>query len=218
MLRELGVDDFILLLTGAQWTILLSLVAFVGGGLIGLFTAIARSLGPLPLRWLAAGYIQVVQGTPLLGQLFLFYYGFSIFGFDVSAFIAVSTAMILFSGAFLGDIWRGCIESVPETQWEASEALGLSFTEQLRYVILPQAVQVAIPPTVGFMAQIVKNTSLAALVGFVDLLRMGQLVTAATFEPFAVYMIVALMYFSLCYPLSVWSYHLERKLNVADPN
>lgn len=218
MLREFGIDDFLLLLDGAKWTVALSLVAFAGGGAVGLLVAVARALGPAPLRWLAAAYIQIVQGTPLLGQLFLFYFGFSIFGLNVSAWVAVSVAMILFSAAFLGEIWRGCIQSVPTTQWEASEALGFSFIQQLRYIILPQAARVAIPPTVGFLAQIVKNTSLAAIVGFVDLLRVGQLVTAATFQPFTVYLVVALMYFALCYPLSMWSRHLERKLDVADQN
>lgn len=215
MLREFGTDDILLLLTGAQWTVLLSLIAFAGGGLLGLLIAVGRALGPTPVKLATEAFIRIVQGTPLLGQLFLFYFGFSIFGFDVSAWVAVSVAMIFFSSAFLGDVWRGCIEAVPRTQWEAAEALGMSFLEQLRYVILPQAARIAVPPTVGFMAQIVKNTSLSAVVGFVDLLRVGQLVTAATFEPFTVYLVVAFMYFALCYPLSQWSRHLEKKFNAA---
>ncbi|WP_425403118.1 amino acid ABC transporter permease [Hwanghaeella sp.] len=215
MLREFGTDDILLLLTGAQWTVLLSLIAFAGGGILGLLVAVGRALGPTPVKLITEGFIRIVQGTPLLGQLFLFYFGFSIFGFDVSAWVAVSVAMIFFSSAFLGDVWRGCIEAVPKTQWEAAEALGMSFFEQLRYVILPQAIRIAVPPTVGFMAQIVKNTSLSAVVGFVDLLRVGQLVTAATFEPFTVYLVVAFMYFALCYPLSQWSRHLEKKFNAA---
>jgi len=215
MLREFGTDDILLLLTGAQWTVLLSLIAFAGGGTLGLLVAVGRALGPTPVKLATEAFIRIVQGTPLLGQLFLFYFGFSIFGFDVSAWVAVSVAMIFFSSAFLGDVWRGCIEAVPKTQWEAAEALGMSFLEQLRYVILPQAIRIAVPPTVGFMAQIVKNTSLSAVVGFVDLLRVGQLVTAATFEPFTVYLVVAFMYFALCYPLSQWSRHLEKKFNAA---
>lgn len=215
MLREFGTDDILLLLTGAQWTVLLSLIAFAGGGILGLLVAVGRALGPTPVKLATEAFIRIVQGTPLLGQLFLFYFGFSIFGFDVSAWVAVSVAMIFFSSAFLGDVWRGCIEAVPKTQWEAAEALGMSFLEQLRYVILPQAIRIAVPPTVGFMAQIVKNTSLSAVVGFVDLLRVGQLVTAATFEPFTVYLVVAFMYFALCYPLSQWSRHLEKKFNAA---
>lgn len=216
MLREFGVDDALLLLQGAQWTVVLSITAFIGGGIFGLILAVSRALGPLPLRILAEIIIKTVQGTPLLGLLFLFYFGFSIFGFDISAWVAVSTAMILFSSAYLGDTWRGCIEAIPKVQWEASEALGMGFIQQLRYIVLPQAARIAVPPTVGFLAQIVKNTSLAAIVGFVDLLRMGQLVTAATFQPLLVYFVVALMYFAMCYPLSMWSRQLEKKFNAAD--
>lgn len=216
MLRELGLDDFLLLLQGAQWTVVLSAIAFLGGGILGLCLAVMRALGPLPLRILAEVFMKTVQGTPLLGLLFLFYFGFNIFGFDVSSWVAVSTGMILFAGAYLGDTWRGCIDAISPVQWEASEALGMTFTQQLTYIILPQAGRIAIPPTVGFLAQIVKNTSLAAVVGFIDLLRMGQLVTAATFEPLLVYSIVALMYFTMCYPLSIWSRQLERKHNAAN--
>lgn len=215
MLREFGAPDLLLLLTGAQWTVLLSLVAFAGGGALGLLIAVGRALGPHPVKIATECFIRIVQGTPLLGQLFLFYFGLSIFGFNVSAWVAVSIAMIFFSSAFLGDVWRGCIEAIPKTQWEAADALGMSFMQQLRYVILPQATRIAIPPTVGFLAQIVKNTSLSAVVGFVDLLRVGQLVTAATFQPFTVYLVVALMYFAMCYPLSQWSRHLEKKFNAA---
>ncbi|THH34362.1 amino acid ABC transporter permease [Aliishimia ponticola] len=213
MLREFGIDDILLLLTGAKWTVLLSLIAFTGGGLLGLMVAIGRVFGPGPLKFLIECYIRAIQGTPLLGQLFLFYFGFSIFGFDVSAWVAISVAMVFFSSAFLGDSWRGCIEAIPKTQWEAADALGMSFVQKLCYVVLPQAARIAIPSTVGFMAQIVKNTSLAAVVGFVDLLRMGQLVTAATFQPLTVYLVVAFMYFAMCYPLSQWSRILERRYN-----
>ncbi|SLN64960.1 amino acid ABC transporter permease [Oceanibacterium hippocampi] len=215
MFRDFGVDEVGLLLKGAQWTVLLSFIAFIGGSIVGLVVAAVRVVGPRSLNALATGYIQAVQGTPLLGQMFLFFFGFSIMGLEVSAWVAVSVSLILFSGAFLGDIWRGCIQAIPQTQWEASSCLGLGFFQQMRYVILPQALRIAIPPTVGFFVQIIKNTSLAAVVGFVELLRAGQMVTAATFKPFTVYLAVALIYFALCYPLSLWSRHLERKLNVA---
>lgn len=215
MFRTFGFSEMLLLLEGAKWTLALSIIAFIGGGVLGLLVALARS-GRFPLtRLLASGYIQVVQGTPLLGQLFVFFFGFSIFGLEVSPWVASASALIFFSGAFLGEIWRGCIAAVPPAQWEAAEALGLSRPQLLRYVILPQAVRIAVPPTVGFSVQIIKNTSLCALVGFVELLRAGQMVTAATFQPFTVYCAVAVLYFCMCYPLSVWSAVLERKLNVA---
>lgn len=201
------------LLQAAQWTVLLSLLAFVGGGVFGLAVALGRiSRFPL-LRWLTTAYIQVVQGTPLLVLLFLAYFGLSIMGFQLAPLAAAGISLTIYSAAFLGEIWRGCIQAVPRTQWEAAECLGLNRFEQLLRVILPQAVRIAVPPTVGFMVQIVKNTSLASVIGFVELSRAGNLVNNSTFQPFIVFTTVALFYFCLCYPLSVASRRLERRLN-----
>lgn len=201
------------LLQAAQWTVLLSLLAFVGGGVFGLAVALGRiSRYPL-LRWLTTAYIQVVQGTPLLVLLFLAYFGLSIMGFQLAPLAAAGISLTIYSAAFLGEIWRGCIQAVPRTQWEAAECLGLNRFEQLLRVVLPQAVRIAVPPTVGFMVQIVKNTSLASVIGFVELSRAGNLVNNSTFQPFIVFTTVALFYFCLCYPLSVASRRLERRLN-----
>jgi polar amino acid transport system permease protein len=168
-----------------------------------------------PLRWVATVYIQIVQGTPLLVWLFLFYFGLSIAGLPVNAWVAATLAFSVYGGAFLGEIWRGSLIAIPKTQWEAGASLGLSFLEQMRYIIMPQAVRSAIPPTVGFLVQLIKNTSLAATIGFVELTREGQLTSASTYKPFAVYLTVAAIYFCLCFPLTQWSRSLERKLNVA---
>jgi polar amino acid transport system permease protein len=176
---------------------------------------VLRVLPIKPVNWLAIFYIQAIQGTPLLGQLFLFYFGLSIFGYDVSPWVAAGAALSIYASGFLAEIWRGCVQAVPRTQWEASAALGLSFLEQLRHVILPQALRIAIPPTVGFLVQVVKNTSLASAIGFVELTRAGQIVNGATFQPFVVYVTVALIYFAICFPLSLWSQQLERRLHVA---
>ena len=124
-------------------------------------------------------------------------------------------AFSIYAGAFLGEIWRGCLIAIPRQQWEAGSSLGLSFGQQLRYVIVPQALRISIPPTVGFLVQLIKNTSLAAVIGFIELTREGQLTTAATYRPFTVYIVVALIYFSLCFPLTQLSRKLERGLRVA---
>ncbi len=215
MIREFAFIDFLYLLAAARWTVALAAIAFVGGGLLGLGVALLRVVHFAPLRWVAATWILVVQGTPLLAWLFLFYFGLAIVGIRVSPWIAAATAFSIYASAFLGEIWRGSLQSIPRTQWEAGASLGLGFGEQLRYVIVPQAVRVAIPPTVGFLVQLVKNTSLAAVIGFVELTREGQLTTAATFRPFTVYIVVAAIYFSLCFPLTLWSRALERRLHVA---
>ena len=202
------------LAVAAQWTIVLSLLAFVGGAVLGLILALGRVSRLAAPRRMAVAYIQVVQGTPLLVLLFLSYFGISILGLNVPPLLAAALSLTLYTSAFLGEIWRGCIEAVPRTQWEAAECLGLNRFGQYLHVILPQAARIAIPPTVGFMVQVVKNTSLASVIGFLELSRAGQVVNNSTFQPFTVFLVIAFMYFALCYPLSLASRHFERKLHV----
>ena len=208
---KLNANHILYLLQAAEWTVLLSLIAFAGGSVVGLVLALLRVSKAGVLRALASGYIQIVQGTPLLIVLFLSYFGLGILGYKLDPLVAAGLSFTIYAGAFLGEIWRGCIEAVPKTQWEASDCLGLNRFQQYVYVILPQAVRLAIPSTVGFMVQIVKNTSLASVIGFVELARAGQIVNNSTFEPFAIFAVVAAIYFALCYPLSVAARTLERK-------
>ena len=205
----------VFLLQGLLWTLALTVIAAVGGGLLGFAVALARISHRPWLRGLAVVYVQVLQGTPLLILMFLGFFGLNLMGFQrLPAIVAAGAAMTLFASAYLGEIWRGCIQSVARTQWEAAECLGLSRWAQLRFVVLPQALRIATPPTVGFAVQIVKNTSLASVVGFVELAQAGRLVNNSTFQPFIVYLLVAALYFVMCWPLSAWSRRLERKLNV----
>jgi polar amino acid transport system permease protein len=215
MIRQFGVTDVLFLVSAIRWTVLLTLAAFGGGTLIGLLIAVMRVSNVFALRALAICFIQFIQGTPLLVILFVFFFGLPIFGLPVLPWIAATAAFSIYAGAFLGEIWRGALQSIPRTQWEAGSSLGLSFVEQLRWIIIPQAVRIAIPPTVGFLVQLIKNTSLAATIGFVELTREGQMTTASTFQPFTVYITVAFFYFLMCFPLSQWSRTLERKLHVA---
>jgi polar amino acid transport system permease protein len=208
---QLNANHLLYLLEAARWTVLLSLIAFLGGAVVGLPLALMRLSKVGLLRALASGYIQLIQGTPLLIVLFLSYFGLGILGYKLIPLVAAGISLTLYAAAFLGEIWRGCIEAVPRTQWEASDCLGLNRFQQYTYVILPQAVRIAIPPTVGFMVQIVKNTSLASVIGFVELSRAGQIVNNSTFEPFVIFSSVAAIYFVLCYPLSVAARALERR-------
>lgn len=201
------------LLIGLQWTVLLSLVAFVCGGIAGLLLLVARISDNGLLRALARGYIELFQGTPLLMQLFMVFFGIALFGIDVSAWMAAAIALTLFTSAFLAEIWRGCVESIPRGQWEASGSLALSRLEQLRHVILPQALRIAIAPTVGFSVQVVKGTAVTSIIGFTELTKTGGMLANATFEPFLTYGLVALGYFILCYPLSLSARYLERRLH-----
>jgi len=212
--RSFGLSEFIYLLAALRWTLLLSLIAFVGGGIVGFVIAILRTTNSRVLRLLTAGYIQLFQGTPVLMQLFLFYYGLAVlYDMQVDAWPAVTLAFTLYAGAFLGEIWRGSIQAIPRTQWEASACLSLSHIQQLRFVILPQAMRISIPPTVGFLVQLVKGTSIAAIIGFVELTRAGQLIVNVTFQPMVVYPIVAALYFAVCWPLSLASRTLERRID-----
>jgi polar amino acid transport system permease protein len=204
------------LLQGLCWTAVLSLMAFVGGGLLGFVVAILRVYGPAVTRNLTMLYIKLIQGTPLLVLLSLAYFGLPTMGLNIEPLSAAGLGLSVYVSAYLGEIWRGCIESVPRTQAEAAECLALNWGQRLIHVILPQAMRIATPPTVGFMVQIVKNTSLASAIGFVELARAGQVINNATFQPFVTFMLIAALYFALCYPLSVWSRRLERKLNVAN--
>lgn len=215
MIRQFGTIDLLYLIAALRWTVLLTLAAFGGGAVIGLIIAIMRVSNFWLLRAVAVCYIQLVQGTPLLVLLFVLFFGLPIFGLPVLPWIAAGVAFSVYAGAFLGEIWRGALQSIPKTQWEAGGSLGLGFFEQLRFVIVPQAVRVAIPPTIGFLVQLIKNTSLAATIGFVELTREGQLTTASTFQPFTVYIVVALLYFLMCFPLTQWSRTLERRFHVA---
>jgi polar amino acid transport system permease protein len=208
---SLNANHLMFLAHGALWTIGLSLIALVGGGLAGFVVALARISPVRAVRILAAGYVQLIQGTPLLVIMFLTYFGLPPLGITVSPLTAASVSLTVYVGAYLGEIWRGCIESVPKQQWEAAEGLALSRTQRMLRVILPQAVRIATPPTVGFMVQIIKNTSLASVVGFVELARAGQIINNALFEPFLIYTIIAVIYFALCYPLSRFSHRLETR-------
>ena len=203
------------LLSGLQWTLALSLVAFIGGGLIGLLIMTLRISAKAFPRGFARFYIELFQGTPLLMQLFLVFFGIALLGIDISAWLAAAIALTLFTSAYLAEIWRGCVESIPHGQWEASSSLALSPLEQLRHVILPQALRIAVAPTVGFSVQVVKGTAVTSIIGFTELTKTGGMLANATFEPFLIYGLVSLGYFILCFPLSLGARYLERRLHAA---
>ena len=203
------------LLQSIGWTLVLSLLAFVLGGVGGFGVMLARISRHAPLRWIASGFIELVQGIPLLILLFVVYFGLSVYGLSLPALVAAGIAMMVYVSAYLGDIWRGCVQAMPAPQWEAAECLSLTRWQTLRLVIIPQARRLALPPTVGFLVQVIKMTSLASVIGFVELTRAGQIINNSIFQPFAVFGVVGALYFALCYPLSRWSETMEARLNVA---
>ena len=210
-------EQFFSLLQGAWGTVVLSLLTFAIGGLAGLALAMARISPARPVRVAAAAWIQLIQGTPLLVLMGLCFYGPNIAGIgSVPALLAATLAMSIYASAFLGEIWRGCIQAVHKSQWEAAECLGLTRWQRMRQVVLPQALRLATPPTVGFAVQIIKNTSVASLViGFAELSYNAKVLNNSTFQPFVYFGAAALLYFAMSYPLSRWSLALERKLNAS---
>ena len=207
-----GLPEALLLATGLQWTVLLTLTGFIGGTLGGAVVALCRVSPVKALRVLTAGFIEIFRGTPLLLQLFVVFYGLSVLGFSFSAWTSVAICMTLNASAFLGEIWRGSIQALPGGQSEAARALGLHYLPLMRHVVMPQALKISLPATVGFLVQLLKGTSLASIVGFTELMRTGAIVSNATFNPLFVYSLVAVLYFILCWPLSLYGRRMEKRL------
>jgi polar amino acid transport system permease protein len=212
MMRHFGADEAWLLILATRWTILLTLTAFAGGGIGGALIAVARVAPRRLLRLFAAGYIKVLQGIPPLILLFLVFFGANILGLRIAPWTAAAVGYSLYGSAFLGEIWRGCLQAVPRGQRDAATALALSFMQRLRLVIMPQAARIAVPPSVGFLVQLLKGTSLASVIGFTELTWTGQMINNVTFQPLYVFGTVAALYFALCWPLSLLSTRLERRL------
>ncbi|MBF6630477.1 MAG: amino acid ABC transporter permease [Comamonas sp.] len=210
-MRTFGWSELWFIVEAAKWTVALSLMAFIGGAIVGLLVALARTSNHRLASGIAAVFTQIFQGTPLLLQLFLVFFGAPILGFDLNPWVAAAVALMLNSGAFLGEIWRGCIQAVPRGQWEAADALNLNYYWRMRSVVLPQAFKISVAPTVGYLVQIVKGTSLAAIIGFTEVTRAGQIINNATFQPLIVFGAVGAIYFILCWPLSLWATRLERQ-------
>ncbi|WP_426409032.1 amino acid ABC transporter permease [Bradyrhizobium ganzhouense] len=200
---------------GLKWTLALSAIGFVVGSAAGLGVALARTSGRPALERCAAGYIALFQGTPLLMQLFVVYYGLALAGLKLDAWVSVAIGFTLHSGAFLGEIWRGAIEAVPKGQVEAAKALSLDYISRTRDVVLPQAIRISLPATIGFLVQLIKGTSLAAIIGFTELMRAGTIVSNQNFKPLLVLGLVCALYFAICWPLSLYGAQLERRMAVA---
>lgn len=213
MIRAFGPPEFLFLLEGARWTLVLSALAFGLGGTLGLMVALARTSPFLWLRLATAGFIQIFQGTPLLIQLFFVYFGLPLLGLRVDVWVALAIGLSLHTSAFLGEIWRGSIQAVAPGQSEAARALGIGYVHRMADIVLPQAFRIGLPATIGFLVNLIKGTALASLLGLTELTRAGQLMANITFQPLQVYGAVGLVYFAICLPLTYFSARLERRLH-----
>lgn len=210
---QIGAEQIAMhLALAARWTLLLSAIAFAGGATGAILMLLWRFGGGRTGRIVTGGIVELVQGIPLLLLLFLVYFGLPLIGLDMPPLLAASVALTIYASAFLAEIWRGCIDAVPAGQWDAARSLGLHYIARMRLVILPQAARIAVPPTVGFLVQLVKATALASIIGFVELTRSGQIVANATFRPLMVYALVGAIYFAICFPLTLAARVLERRM------
>nr|WP_314085981.1 amino acid ABC transporter permease [uncultured Shinella sp.] len=199
------------LLFATRWTVLLSAAAFAGGAIVGIAVLFARISPAKWARRFGSGYIALFQGTPLLMQLFLMFFGLPMLGLRIEPWTAAVCGLTFYASAYLAEIWRAGVEALPRGQSEAASSLGLHRLQELRLIILPQAFRITRAPVVGFLVQLIKSTALASILGFEELLKTANAINNATFEPFKVYGLVAIIFFLLCYPLTHYARMLEGK-------
>jgi len=210
--------DLALLLRGASSAVALFALSFVTGILIGVPLGILRAGDSIPSLYLArqlgAAYSAIFRGVPLIVQFLYIYYAPYAFGIQLDKFAASVLALTGYASASMSEIVRASVDSVPAGQWLASRSIGMTYWQTLRYVIGPQSIRVAVPPSVGFAAQLIKGTSIASVVGIFELTFAGSVVANRGGTPLLAYAAVGTAYFLLAYPISLLGRHLERRVHV----
>jgi polar amino acid transport system permease protein len=202
------------LLRGAGVTVGLVVAAGIAGTIIGMLFGVARSAPLAPIRWLASVYTNFIRGIPILIILLFLYYEIPLL-FPYATFSQTITAVIglsVYAGAYMAEIFRGSIQAVPRGQLEAGQALGLNYVQRMRYVVLPQALKIAVPPGIGFLIALVKASSLVSVISATDLTRAGRIITSQNHQALTTFLIVAALYFVISYPLSLLGRWFERRL------
>lgn len=215
MLRSFGWQDVEALLRGAAWTVALCLTSGLLGTIVGLGLGLAATSPSRLARAVAAGYVNFVRGIPLLIIVFFAYFGIPLMfpGVELSAFVTAVIALTAFSAAYMAEIFRGSINAVPRGQLEAASALGLGYVKKFRFVVLPQAMRIAVPPGIGFLIALVKDSSLVTVIGFVELTHAGTIVSNLTADPITTYSVVAAFYFAVCFGISRLGRWYEKRMS-----
>ena len=211
MSRELLMTSLAILLQGLLATLLLSAASIVGGTLIGLLAAVLRTFGPGGTARIARLYTELFRGTPVLITLMFIYFGVSYFGYAIDVFAAGVVGLSIYQGAYISEVFRSGIEAVPKGQWEVSQILGLSKTQAFFSVILPQTGKIVMPPLVGQYLSLIKDTSIVSMIGMSELMHGGQAIVDRVGQPVEIYGLVAVLYFIVCFPLSQWVRHHDRR-------
>lgn len=202
-----------MILNGIQYTIPLTLISFVCGLVIALLTALARLSASKILAGIARVYVSAIRGTPLLVQLFIIFYGLPDLGIVLDPFPSAAIAFSLNVGAYASEIIRASVLSVPKGQWEAGYAIGMTHRQALVRIILPQAARVSIPPLSNTFISLVKDTSLASLILVTELFRKAQEIAARTYDFMQLYITAAILYWVICFILSLIQGRVEKRLD-----
>ncbi len=205
---------FPFLLQGLLITLEVSALAAVLAMGLGLLGGIAKLSSIWPVRAAAVAYIEFIRGTPVLVQLFLIYFGLPAFGIQLDSFWAAVIALGINSGAYVSEIVRGSIQTIDRGQWEASFSIGMTRTKALRWIVLPQAFVIALPPLGNELATLIKTSSLASAIALVELTQTGQQIRSVTYASFETFIVVALMYLTLTYSTSLALGWIERRVRV----
>lgn len=208
---QLAIDSFPYVLSGIGYTLLIALVSMVVGLIIGFFLALARTSSLLILQWPARMYISFMRGVPILVILFLLYFGFPIIGIEFSAVQAALIGFSLNSAAYMAEILRSSLSSVDIGQWESSKALGLSYWQSMKRIILPQSVRIAIPPLSNVLMDLIKASSLAAMITVPEIFQKARIVGAREYDLLTLLILVALIYWAICSLMTVLQNYLEER-------
>ncbi len=203
------------LLLACLATIGLAIAGMSLATVIGVLGVVARRSRFRLLRGIVIGFVEAIRNTPFLVQIFFIFFALPQIGIKLNPTVTAIIALALNGGAYAIEIIRGGVDSIPKGQVEAGLALGLHYVSRMKDVILPQALKISLPATIGFLVQLIKGTSLAAIVGFVELSRAGQIVSNQTFRPLTVFALVGIIYFLICWPLSLWGAGVEKRLQAA---
>ncbi len=202
-----------LLLVGLKNTILLALVCLVLGLFFGLFVGAARYSSRPIVNWPATAFVEVFRNTPVLVQIMWFFFAFPIISpFQINAFTAAALGLTLNTVAFSSEIYRAGIQSIHQGQWEAAKALGMTYSAQMRRIILPQAIRRMIPAFMNRAVELIKMTSLASVIAYGELMHQAKTISTIAFNPIEMYTSVALIFFVLIVPLALWVQRLEGRL------
>ncbi|MDP4083719.1 MAG: amino acid ABC transporter permease [Bacillota bacterium] len=210
---KLAIESFPFVVQGIGYTFLISIVSMGFGLVIGFFLCLARQSSHKALRWPARLYISFMRGIPMLALLFILYFGLPVVGIELSSITSAIIGFSINSAAYIAEIHRASMKSVSKGQWDAGHALGLSYWQVMFGVIIPQATRIAIPPLLNIFLDLVKASSLAAVITVPELLYNAQIVAGRTYDSITLYLLVALIYWGICIIISIITEQIEKRFS-----